>query len=62
VLLKWGVTNSILGKLLGKLESLGFDLQNKVGFYSLSLDVIKSLEIEGEFIEKEQAVLQFLEN
>jgi len=36
------------------MESLGFDLQNEAVLNTLSLDVIKSSEIEGEFLEIEQ--------
>jgi Fic family protein len=42
------------GRLLGKMESLGFDLQNEAVLRTLTLDVIKSSEIEGEFLEIEQ--------
>jgi Fic family protein len=42
------------GRLLGKMESLGFDLQNEAVLNTLTLDVIKSSEIEGEFLEIEQ--------
>lgn len=54
VLLKLGETRNRQGKLLGKMETLGFDLQNEAVLNTLTLDVIKSSEIEGEFLEKEQ--------
>ena len=54
VLLKLGETRNQQGKLLGKMETLGFDLQNEAVLNTLTLDVIKSSEIEGEFLEKEQ--------
>ena len=54
VLLKLGETRNLQGKLLGKMETLGFDLQNEAVLNTLTLDVIKSSEIEGEFLEKEQ--------
>jgi len=54
VMLKLGETRNIQGKLLGKMETLGFDLQNEAVLDTLTLDVIKSSEIEGEFLEKEQ--------
>ncbi len=54
VLLKLGETRNLQGKLLGKMETLGFDLQNEAVLDTLTLDVIKSSEIEGEFLEKEQ--------
>jgi Fic family protein len=36
------------------MESMGFDLQNEAVLNTLTLDVIKSSEIEGEFLEIEQ--------
>ncbi len=54
VLLKLGETRNLQGKLLGKMETLGFDLQNEAVLNTLTLDVIKSSEIEGEFLEQEQ--------
>jgi Fic family protein len=42
------------GRLLGKMESLGFDLQNEAVLNTLTLDVIKSSEIEGEYLDVEQ--------
>jgi Fic family protein len=52
--LKLGETRNLQGKLLGKMETLGFDLQNEAVLDTLTLDVIKSSEIEGEFLEREQ--------
>jgi len=54
VMFKLGETRNLQGKLLGKMETLGFDLQNEAVLDTLTLDVIKSSEIEGEFLEKEQ--------
>jgi len=54
VMLKLGETRNLQGKLLGKMETLGFDLQNEAVLDTLTLDVIKSSEIEGEFLEREQ--------
>lgn len=42
------------GRLLGKMESLGFDLRNEANLQMLTQDVIKSSEIEGETLEPEQ--------
>lgn len=36
------------------METLGFDLQNEAVLNTLTLDVLKSSEIEGEYLEKEQ--------
>jgi Fic family protein len=54
VIVKLGEARNMQGRLLGKMESLGFDLQNKAVLNTLTLDVIKSSEIEGEFLEIEQ--------
>ncbi|SEJ70337.1 Fic family protein [Cyclobacterium xiamenense] len=53
-MLKLGEARNQQGRLLGKMESLGFDLQNEAVLNTLTLDVIKSSEIEGEFLEIEQ--------
>ena len=45
---------NLQGKLLGKMESLGFDLRNEAILETLTLDVIKSSEIEGEYLNPEQ--------
>ena len=42
------------GKLIGKMGALGFELQNEANLEILTLDIIKSTEIEGEFLDKEQ--------
>lgn len=49
-----GKARNLQGKLLGKMESLGFDLQDEAVLNTLTLDVLKSSEIEGEYLEKEQ--------
>ena len=54
VMLMLGEARNQQGRLLGKMESLGFDLQNEAVLNTLTLDVIKSAEIEGEFLEIEQ--------
>ncbi len=54
VMLKLGEARNQQGRLLGKMESLGFDLQNEAVLNTLTLDVIKSSEIEGEFLEIQQ--------
>jgi Fic family protein len=38
------------GKLLGQMENLGFDLAEKATLESLSLDVIDTSKIEGEYL------------
>jgi Fic family protein len=42
------------GKLIGKMESLGFELKNEAVLDTLTLDVLKSSEIEGEILNPEQ--------
>lgn len=42
------------GRLLGKMESIGFNLQAEANLHTLTLDVIKSSEIEGEMLNREQ--------
>jgi Fic family protein len=42
------------GRLLGKMEGLGFDLRSEAHLRTLTEDVVKSSEIEGEKLEREQ--------
>ncbi len=42
------------GRLLGKMEALGFDLRNEAHLRTLTEDVVKSSEIEGETLEPNQ--------
>ena len=42
------------GRLLGQMESLGFKLREEAVLSTLTLDVLKSSEIEGEVLNKEQ--------
>jgi Fic family protein len=39
------------GRLLGRMESLGFDLQKQAELHTLTLEVLKSSEIEGEHLD-----------
>jgi Fic family protein len=41
-------------RLLGKMEGLGFDLRTQAHLRTLTEDVVKSSEIEGEKLEREQ--------
>ncbi|NCA86013.1 MAG: Fic family protein [Clostridia bacterium] len=54
VLLKLGEARNLQGKLLGRMESLGFELRNEAVLNTLTLDVLKSSEIEEEYLEKAQ--------
>lgn len=42
------------GRLLGKMESLGFDLRGEAYLRTLTKDVVKSSEIEGEKLDSDQ--------
>ena len=42
------------GKLLGKMEALGFELRREAHLHTLTEDVVKSSEIEGENLEPDQ--------
>jgi Fic family protein len=42
------------GRLLGRMESLGFELRNEAHLRTLTADVIKSSEIEGEILDHDQ--------
>jgi len=42
------------GRLLGKMEALGFDLRREAHLRTLTEDVVKSSEIEGETLERDQ--------
>jgi Fic family protein len=45
---------NLQGRLIGKMESLGFDLRNEALLNTLTQDVLKSSEIEGEFLNPDQ--------
>ncbi len=45
---------NLQGRLLGRMESLGFDLRNEATLETLTLDVLKSTEIEGEYLNPDQ--------
>jgi Fic family protein len=45
---------NLQGKLLGKMESVGFALKSEAFLQTLTLDVLKSSEIEGEILHPEQ--------
>ncbi len=42
------------GRVLGKMESLGFSLQAEASLHSLTVEVVKSGEIEGEILNPDQ--------
>jgi Uncharacterized conserved protein len=45
---------NLQGRILGRMESLGFDLRKEAFLETLTIDVIKSTEIEGEFLDPAQ--------
>jgi Fic family protein len=45
---------NLQGRVLGRMESLGFDLRNEATLETLTLDVVKSTEIEGEILDFNQ--------
>lgn len=45
---------NLQGRLIGKMESLGFELRNEAILDTLTLDVLKSTEIEGEILNPDQ--------
>ncbi len=49
-----GRVRQLQGKLIGKMESLGFDLRNEAILETMTLDIIKSTEIEGELLNPDQ--------
>ncbi len=42
------------GRLLGRMEAIGFDLRDEATLSTLTMDVLKSSEIEGEVLQPEQ--------
>jgi Fic family protein len=49
-----GNVRYLQGRLLGRMENLGFRLKEEAVLVTLTLDVLKSSEIEGELLNKEQ--------
>lgn len=45
---------NLQGRLLGKMDALGFQLKSEALLNTLSLDVLKSTEIEGEYLDPNQ--------
>lgn len=45
---------NLQGRLIGKMEAIGFNLRNEAVLETLTLDVIKSTEIEGEILNLDQ--------
>ena len=51
---KLAETRNLQGRLLGKMEALGFDQQDEAVLNTLTLEIVKSSEIEGEILDLEQ--------
>lgn len=49
-----GEVRNLQGRILGRMEALGFDFRNEATLETLTLDILKSTEIEGEFLNPEQ--------
>lgn len=49
-----GNVRNLQGRLMGRMENLGFALRNEALLETLTLEVLKSTEIEGEFLNPEQ--------
>jgi len=45
---------NLQGRIVGKMEALGFNLRNEAVLETLTLDVLKSTEIEGEILDAKQ--------
>lgn len=54
---KLGRVRSLQGRLVGKMSALGFDLKNSAMLDTLTADITKSSEIEGEILNAEQVRL-----
>ena len=51
---KLGRVRGLQGKLVGKMSALGFDLKNSAMLDTLTADITKSSEIEGEILNDDQ--------
>lgn len=51
---KLAETRNLQGRLLGRMESLGFAQQDEAVLNTLTLEIVKSSEIEGEILDLEQ--------
>lgn len=49
-----GEVRHLQGRLVGSMESLGFDLKREANLETLTLDILKTTEIEGEILNPEQ--------
>ncbi len=49
-----GKVRNVQGKIVGKMEVLGFELRSEAVLETLTLDILKTTEIEGELLNPEQ--------
>ena len=49
-----GPIRNRLGRLTGRMEALGFSLRSEAVLQTLTMDVLKSSEIEGEILERDE--------
>jgi len=49
-----GKVRNLQGKIVGRMEVLGFDLRREAELETLTMDVVKTSEIEGEVLDPEQ--------
>lgn len=54
LLIPLGEVRNLQGKLIGKMEALGFSLREEAVLETLTIDVIKSARIEGENLDTDQ--------
>src|SRR5271156_658257 len=49
-----GAVRHLQGRLMGRMSGLGFQLRDEASLQSLTAEVLKSSEIEGEVLDKDQ--------
>lgn len=54
VVVPLGKVRNLEGRLSGKMEAIGFQLKDEALLQTLTLEVVKSTDIEGEVLDKEQ--------
>ena len=54
IIVNLGKVRHLQGKILGQMSALGFSIKEDTILSTLTLDVLKSSEIEGEFLNQEQ--------
>jgi Fic family protein len=54
LLIPLGKVRNLQGKLIGKMEAVGFSLREEAMLETMTIDIIKSNEIEGEILDTKQ--------